>query len=117
VVPILSAYRTNNTTQTRNLDMLNKTTMKMAERRGLLIINRIEVTAEMQAQFPLKTKSQLVEMLDISDASSDAMVLYYYAGNEYRYLMSTVQDGDFPLTIANETEFRRLLPDFAKMLV
>jgi hypothetical protein len=98
--------------------MLNKTTIKMAERRGLLIINRIEDTAEMQAQFPLKTKSQYVEMLDISDASSDAMVLYYRVGDEYRYLTSTVQDGDFPLTISSEeAEIRRLLPEFAKMLV
>jgi hypothetical protein len=29
-----------------------------------------------------------------------------------------VQDGDFPLTIASEdAEMRRLLPEFAKMLV
>jgi hypothetical protein len=96
--------------------MLNKTTIKMAERRGLLIINRIEDTADVQ--FPLKTKAQYVEMLDISDANSDAMVLYYRVGDEYRYLTSTVQDGDFPLTISSEeAEIRSLLPEFAKMLV
>ena len=96
--------------------MLNKTTIKMAERRGLTIINRIEDTSEMQ--LPLKTKAQYVEMLDVSDANSDAMVLYYRVGDEYRYLTSTVQDGDFPLAIASEdAEMRRLLPEFAKMLV
>ena len=88
--------------------MLSKTTINMAERRGLLVINRIEDTDSVG--YPLHIKADQVEVLDISDADSDAMVLYYSTGNGYRYLTSTVQDGDFPLVIANESQLRTMLP-------
>jgi len=88
--------------------MLSKTTINMAERRGLLIINRIEDTDAVGC--PLHINAEQVEVLDISDANSDAMVLYYSTGSGYRYLTSTVQDGDFPLVIANESQLRTMLP-------
>jgi len=94
--------------------MLTKTTINMAERRGLTIINRIETIERLLV--PIKTRAERVEVLDIGTEDNDAMVLYYLTSDGYRYLTSTLDDADFPLTIANETALREMLPALQSML-
>ena len=94
--------------------MLTKTTINMAERRGLTIINRIETIERLLV--PIKTRAERVEVLDIGTEDTDAMVLYYLTSDGYRYLTSTLNDADFPLTIANETALREMLPALQSML-
>jgi hypothetical protein len=94
--------------------MLTKTTINMAERRGLTMINRIETIERLCVR--LKTRDEQVEVLDIGTEDTDAMVLYYRTSDGYRYLASTLDDADFPLTIANEAALREMLPDLQRML-
>ena len=91
--------------------MLSQTTINMAERRGLILINRIEDAETL----PIKTGAERVEVLDIGTETES--VLYVYTGSRYQYVQSTIEDGDFPANIRSERELRKMLADFAKVLI
>ena len=90
--------------------MLSQTTINMAERRGLILINRIEDAAAL----PIRIKAERVEVLDIGTECDS--VLYVYTGSRYQYVQSTIEDGDFPANIRSERELRTMLADFAAVL-
>ena len=91
--------------------MLSQTTINMAERRGLILINRIEDAAAL----PIRIKAERVEVLDIGTECDS--VLYVYTGSRYQYVQSTIEDGDFPAIIRSERQLRQMLDDFAAVLI
>mgnify|MGYP003351265970 CR=1 FL=1 len=90
--------------------MLSQTTINMAERRGLILINRIEDAETL----PIKIKAERVEVLDIGTETDN--VVYVYTGSRYQYVQSTIEDGDFPANIRSERQLRQMLDDFAAVL-
>ena len=91
--------------------MLSQTTINMAEKRGLIILNRIEDAETL----PIKTGAERIEVLDIGTETEN--VVYVYTGSRYQYVQSTIEDGDFPANIRSERELRRMLDDFAAVLI
>lgn len=99
-----------NNTRLKGMTMLSQTTINMAERRGLILVNRIEDAETL----PIKTGAERVEVLDIGTETES--VLYVYTGSRYQYVQSTIEDGDFPANIRSERELRKMLADFAAVL-
>ena len=91
--------------------MLSQTTINMAEKRGLIILNRIEDAETL----PIKTGAERIEVLDIGTETEN--VVYVYTGSRYQYVQSTIEDGDFPAIIRSERQLRQMLDDFAAVLI
>ena len=96
---------------------ISKTTVNMADRRGVLVTVRTYNAAELrQIRRKVSSDDQTAVVVEFCDPNSDAAAWYVDNGNALHFASATIGE-EWPATIFTEQDIRGLLPAFAEALV